>query len=90
MVAKRVNRDCGAFMAGVLEYLTGEILELGCGITDAKKKKTLKPSHINLGIRQDDELAKIFYGAQLSESGVLPNIHANLLKGKKGASSQAM
>ena len=65
-VASRYNKDCGAFMAGVLEYLTGELLELGCGIMDARKMKTLKPSHMNLGIRQDDELSRLFYGAQLT------------------------
>lgn len=64
--AARYEKGCGAFVAGVLEYLTGELLELGCGIMDARKMKTLKPSHMNLGIRQDDELSRLFYGAQLT------------------------
>ena len=59
--ARNYMKDTGAYMAGVLEYLCGELFEVSLAEMVARKKKTLKPAHINAGIRNDDELAKLFY-----------------------------
>lgn len=55
----RMSASAGAFMAGVLEYLTAEMLELAGNICEQQKKKTIAPKHLNLGVRSDDELAKL-------------------------------
>jgi histone H2A len=49
--AARVGGTSGAFMAAVLEYVCGEVLELGGNTCHEKKKKLIMPSHINIGIQ---------------------------------------
>ena len=44
--------------------------------------------HIQLAVRNDEELNKFLGGVTVAQGGVLPNIHAVLLpKKKKGKSS---
>ena len=59
--ARKYMRDSGAMMAGVLEYLCQELCQVAGDAMHARKMKTIKPSHINTGVRSDDELAKMFY-----------------------------
>ena len=84
-----MSSSSGAFMAGVLEYLTAEILELGGNIAEQHKKKTIAPKHLNLGVRSDDELAKLMVEVTISSGGRLPSIPEFLLK-KKGGKSAVM
>ncbi|PAV64532.1 hypothetical protein WR25_01634 [Diploscapter pachys] len=48
------------------------------------KKTRINPRHLQLAIRNDEELNKLLSGVTLSEGGVLPNIHAGLLPKKTG------
>ena len=82
--SQRQSGTAGCFMAGVLEYLTAEILELAGGICEQHKKKTIAPKHLNLGIRSDDELAKLMCEVTIAAGGQLPNINEFFLKKKKG------
>ena len=83
-------------MAATLEYVVGEVLELAGNVMLERKKKLLMPSHINIGIRQDEELAKVFASVQISKGSQLPNIAAHIQGNKKKvfnkavAASQAM
>ena len=55
----------------------------------AQKKTRIVPRHIQLAVRNDEELSKLLAGVTIAEGGVLPNIHAALLpkkSGKKGVS----
>lgn len=83
----RVGGSTGAFMAAVLEYVCAEVLELAGDICEQQKKKTIQPRHINLGLRQDDELSKMAAGITITSSSVQYNVNDFLLpkKGKKGA-----
>lgn len=85
----RVSASSGAFMAAVLEYITAEILELAGDLTHGAGMKTIKPKHINLGVRSDTELAKLVSHIQISEGGQLSNINENLLPAKKGKAAAA-
>ena len=71
--ARRVSMGAGCFMAGVLEYLTCEILDLAGQCASEHKKKQIKPRHLLLAIRNDDELNKLMCATQISQGGVLPN-----------------
>lgn len=81
---ERLGGTAGAFMAAVLEYLTAEILELAGDLCLEDKMKTIKPKHINLGIRSDSELAKLVAHTQIAEGGQLLHIHGDLLRKGKG------
>jgi len=67
--ADRVGKSAGAFMAAVLDYLTGEILELAGNICAEAGRKTIAPKHINVGIRHDEELAKLIINTTISQGG---------------------
>jgi len=82
--SNRYGGSAGAFMAGVLEYLTAEILELAGDLCTQDKMKTIKPKHINLGIRSDSELTKLITNVQIMEGGQLSNINDALVKKGKG------
>ena len=87
--SERMSSSAGAFMAGVLEYLCAEMLELGGNFAEQHKKKTIAPKHLNLGVRSDDELAKLMVETTIASGGKLPSIDPFLLK-KKGGKSAVM
>ena len=89
--AKRVGAGAPVYMAAVLEYLTAELLELAGNAAKDNKRARIVPRHIQLAVRNDEELNKFLGGVTVAQGGVLPNIHAVLLpKKKKGKSSKSL
>ena len=83
------------YLAAVLEYLTAEILELAGNAARDNKKTRVVPRHLQLAVRNDEELHKLMANVTIAQGGVLPNIQSVLLPkktsgkmAKRGAESQ--
>lgn len=86
--ADRISHAAPIFAAAVMEYLTAEVLELAGNACRDNKKVRINPRHIQLAVRNDEELNKLLAHVTIPASGVLPNIHPNLLRkrhDRKGA-----
>eukprot|EP00252_Welwitschia_mirabilis_P026735 TRINITY_DN886_c0_g1_i1.p1 TRINITY_DN886_c0_g1~~TRINITY_DN886_c0_g1_i1.p1 ORF type:complete len:153 (-),score=32.06 TRINITY_DN886_c0_g1_i1:217-618(-) len=87
--AERVGGGAPVYLAAVLEYLAAEVLELAGNAARDNKKTRIIPRHIQLAVRNDEELSKLLGAVTIANGGVLPNIHNILLPKKSGSSKGA-
>ncbi|PVU91978.1 hypothetical protein BB559_003910 [Furculomyces boomerangus] len=78
----KVSSTASVYMSGVLEYLIAELLELAGNAAKDNKRQRISPRHLQLAVRNDDELRKLLKDVTIPQGGVLPNIHSALLPQK--------
>lgn len=70
--AERIGAGAPVYLAAVLEYLTVEVLMLAGNAARDNKKSRISPRHMQLAIRMDDNLGKLFHEVTIAAGGVLP------------------
>ncbi|CAG9336247.1 unnamed protein product [Blepharisma stoltei] len=77
--AERVGAGAPVYLSSVLEYLAAELLELAGNAAKDFKKSRILPRHIQLAVRNDEELNRLMADAIISNGGAVPFIHQALL-----------
>lgn len=86
--SERIGAGAPVYLAAVLEYLAAEVLELAGNAAKDNKKTRIVPRHIQLAVRNDEELNKLMANTVIANSGVVPYIHQSLLPGKEKKGDQ--
>jgi histone H2A len=81
---RHIGAGAPVYLAAVLEYLAAEILELAGNASRDNRHQRIVPRHVNLAMRNDEELNKMFKG-YIKSGGVIPNIHTVLLPKREGS-----
>ena len=82
--SERFGKGAAVFAAATLQYLVAEILEVAGNAAQELGKKTIQPRHLQLAVRNDEELAKLMAATMISNGGYMTNIHPFLIQEKKG------
>ncbi|MBN3273921.1 H2A1 protein, partial [Polyodon spathula] len=69
--AEREGAGAPVCLAAEREYLSAEILELAGNAVRDNKKTRIIPRHLQLAIRNDEELNKLLGGVTVAQGGVL-------------------
>ncbi|XP_078284167.1 histone H2A-like [Rhinoraja longicauda] len=69
---RKGNYDERVGAGAVFEYLTAEILKLAGNVAWDNKKTRIIPRHLQLAVRNDEELNKLLGGVTIAQGGVLP------------------
>ncbi|WWD01733.1 hypothetical protein V866_008679 [Kwoniella sp. B9012] len=80
--AERVGSGAAIYLAAVLEYLVAEVTEVAGHAARDFKKARITPRHIQLAVRDDEELNQVFERVTIAEGGAIPGIHKELKRKK--------
>lgn len=89
VAGRKMGQGAPVYLAAVLEYITAEILELAGNAARDNKRTRIVPRHIQLALRNDEELNKMFQRGIVAAGGVIPNIHCVLLPKRQPQGAQS-
>ena len=72
--APRIGAVAPVYVAAVLEYVVGEVMELAGKVAQSEGRSRIKPRHIQVGMRNDLEFIKLLGNATIGHGGVMPNV----------------
>ncbi|XP_056164730.1 histone H2AX-like [Syzygium oleosum] len=72
---ERAGSRVPVYLSAVLEYLVSEVLEVAGNAARDNKKNRIVSRHIQLAVRNDEELSKHLDSVTISNGGALPKIH---------------
>ena len=75
------------YLSAILEYLAA-VLELAGNAAKENKKKRIIQRHIQLAVRNDEELNKLMANTTIASGGVIPSIHPSLIPAKGKADKE--
>ena len=78
-----MGADAPVFLAAVMEYLCAEVLEVAGDACKELKKLRIMPRHIELSIRNDTDLERLFQNKTIRGGGTAPYINPCILQKKK-------
>ena len=78
----KVSTKACIMAAAANEYICAEIMELCGNACKDNKKNTMKPRHLMLAIKNDEELTKLITGT-IPQGGAMPFLHPALAKKSK-------
>jgi histone H2A len=85
----RVSKSSATYMAGVLEYLTSEVLEVAAkAVLQRGKSKRITPRALTLAVRHDADLGALLKDVTLSRGGVVPKVEKAIEAKKKSKSGK--
>eukprot|EP01070_Trichotokara_eunicae_P008075 Trichotokara_eunicae@DN5632_c0_g1_i1.p1 len=70
--SKRIGGGAPVYLAAVLEYLCAEVLELAGNAAQEYGKNRITPRHIQLAVRNDEELNQFLGQVTIAAGGVAP------------------
>ncbi|GFP86119.1 probable histone h2a.3, partial [Phtheirospermum japonicum] len=76
--AERFGAGAPVYLAAVLEYLAVEVLELAVNAARDNKKMRIVPRHIQLSIRNDEELRKLLSDVTIVNDGAKQVVSTNI------------
>jgi len=85
---KAIGAGAPVYLAAVMEYIAAEVLELAGNAARDLKVKRIAPRHVQLAVRNDEELNELLGDVTIARGGVIPHIHKVLLPKPKKSNKE--